>query len=66
MMSADEAGWETVGTVHDEGLWEVDEAIADEVLHIIEADIEELPRKLSWAAGLPMKGEGFVAARYGK
>jgi DNA polymerase len=55
-----------VGTVHDEGIWEADDTEAAEALCHVEMVIEELNRRLSWAEGLPMKGEGFIADRYGK
>jgi DNA polymerase bacteriophage-type len=55
--------WGLAGTVHDEGIWEVPDEEADALLKDIEEYIVLGP---PWAAGLPMKGEGFVTKRYGK
>jgi DNA polymerase len=55
-----------VGTVHDEGIWSVPKNVSGTALKAIEQLIEQAPNMEPWMVGLPLKGEGFVAERYGK
>ena len=57
LVRLEEAGYRTVGHVHDEVIVESDE------LDAITKIITEVP---SWAEGLPLDGEGFVTDRYRK
>ena len=55
------AGYETVATVHDQGLFEVNERLGD----MKEAN-RLMTKVLPWATGLPVKAEGWRARRFRK
>jgi DNA polymerase len=61
LFNMEEAGYETVLTVHDEGVFEVDEDFGSE------EEAEQLMTvPLKWAEGLPIKCSGWTAKRYRK
>jgi hypothetical protein len=54
---------ETVGTVHDELITEVDDMTAQTGLKVIEKIMSTPP---AWAPGFPLKCEAKIMGRYGK
>jgi DNA polymerase len=61
LLRIDRAGLEVVLHVHDEIVCEIDEGNGDTALARMEAIMSDPP---SWAAGLPIKVEGYLAERY--
>jgi hypothetical protein len=62
-LRCDAAGYRPVLSVHDELVFEVPEASAEEDLRRIVGMFEE---PLSWAPGLPLRGDGKLCTVYGK
>lgn len=61
MLKLDEAGYQLIGTVHDEVIMELPENFGSvQEASKIMCDIPE------WAAGLPVKASGYRAKRYRK
>lgn len=61
MIALEMAGYETVLSVHDEVVCEVDEDFGS-IDHVIEL----ITRPVEWAPGLPIAADGFEAKRYRK
>jgi hypothetical protein len=61
MLAMETAGADVIGSVHDEGIFEVDEGS-----WTVEKAIEIFVDKPKWAKGLPIAAEGFIAKRYRK
>jgi DNA polymerase len=61
MFRVEEAGYPVVLTVHDELISEVDSGFG--TVHEYETLVAETP---AWAAGLPVKAEGWSGERYRK
>ena len=59
--SLESEGYMPIATVHDEGVFEVDEGFGS-----LEGAIEVFTRTQPWAAGLPVAAEGYRAKRYRK
>ncbi|GAG27641.1 unnamed protein product, partial [marine sediment metagenome] len=60
-LQLDDAGYDLIGSVHDEAILEVDENddCLDNVLRLICINPD-------WAKGLPLKAEGMIEKRYRK
>ena len=63
MTRLDAVGYPIVGHVHDEVILEVEAATAEASLHSAE---EIFAQPISWAPGLPLKGDGFLSPFYKK
>lgn len=63
MLRMDAAGLPLVATIHDELIAEVPTPQASPAFSQMKSIMSNGPR---WSRGLPLGGEGFVAARYGK
>lgn len=63
LVEADRSGLHPVLTVHDEGLCEEDEDRADAALATL---LQLMATPPGWAAGIPLKGEGWIGHRYKK
>jgi DNA polymerase len=63
LLALDAAGYRIPMHVHDEVVIEVPEATAEQHQHAIDAIMSQ---PLSWAPGLPLKGDSFLASYYKK
>lgn len=63
MLRIQAAGFDLIGTVHDESIAEVDEEIAEEKAKIFH---DLMVQGEPWAPGLPLDAEVFVSRRYRK
>ena len=61
LLNMEEAGYETIMSVHDEGVFEVDEGFGSD-----EQAMRLMTMPLKWAEGLPVKCEGWRDKRYKK
>lgn len=61
LMNCEEAGYDTILTVHDEGVWEVHEDFGS-----LEEVIQLMTIPLGWAEGLPVKADGWRGKRFRK
>ena len=61
LLNMEAAGYETIMTVHDEGVFEVDESFGSD-----EEAMRLMTVPLEWAKGLPVKCEGWREKRYRK
>ena len=61
LLNMEKAGYETIMSVHDEGVFEVDEGFGSD-----EEAMRLMTLSLKWAIGLPVKCEGWRAKRYRK
>ena len=60
-MLLQKAGYQTVLTVHDEGVFEIDKGFGS-----LEEGVSLMTTPLKWAKGLPVKAEGWRGKRYRK
>lgn len=61
LLNMEAAGYETIGSVHDEGVFEIDDDFGSE-----EEAMRLMTIPLKWAEGLPVKATGYIAKRYRK
>jgi DNA polymerase len=61
LLKLEDAGYEPIGSVHDEGICEIEDGFGS--LDEAKSLMCDLPK---WAAGLPVKANGFIADRYRK
>lgn len=63
MLQARDAGFNCIGSVHDEAIAEIDESDAGISLEPFTDALCTMP---PWAEGVPVRGEGYIAKRYRK